>query len=114
MQTDRRHYPRLNAHVFWRSPGLRGPRRPVQDVSLGGMRIYSDESIPIGTRVELELLMPGEASGAEPLELLARVVWVEFLPRGEPARCDVAVEFLDVPESVRERLQVVLGEAGGK
>lgn len=108
MQVDRRHYPRLNAHVFWRSPGLSGPRRPVKDVSLGGMRVYSDENIPIGTRVELELLLPGEAT----LELLARVVWVEFLPGGDPARCDVAVEFLDVPEQARDRLVAVLSEAG--
>lgn len=109
MQGDRRHYPRLNAHVFWRSPGLSGPRRPVKDVSLGGMRIYSDESIPVGTRLELELLLPGEA---ETLELLARVVWVELLPGGQPARCDVAVEFLDVPEQARGRLVSVLSQAG--
>lgn len=108
MQGDRRHYPRLNAHVFWRSPGLRGPRRPVKDVSLGGMRMYSDESIPVGTRLELELLLPGEGT----LELLARVVWVELLPAGEPARCDVAVEFLDVPERARGLLDAVLSQAG--
>jgi hypothetical protein len=108
MQVDRRHYPRLNANVFWRSPGLRGPRRPVKDVSLGGMRMYSDESIPVGTRLKLELLMPGEAT----LELLAQVVWVEFLPSGQPARCDVAVEFLDVPEQAKDRLLTALNEAG--
>ncbi len=105
---DRRHYPRLNAHVFWRSPGLSGPRRPVKDVSMGGMRIYSDESIAVGTRLELELLLPGEAT----LELLARVVWVELLPGGQPARCDVAVEFLDVPEQARDRLVAALSRAG--
>ncbi len=114
MQVDRRHYPRLNAHVFWRSPGLRGPRRQVKDVSLGGMRMYSDESIPVGTRLELELLMPEDRPGTAPIELLARVVWVDFLPGSEPARCDVAVEFLDVPESARERLVAVLDEAGAQ
>lgn len=108
MAVERRHYPRLNAHVFWRSPGLSGPRRPVKDVSLGGMRIYSDESIPVGTRLELELMLPGQSS----LELLARVVWIERLPGGQPARCDVAVEFLDVPEQARDRLLAALSEAG--
>ena len=110
MQLDRRQYPRLNAHVFWRSPGLTGPRRPVKDVSLGGMRMYSDETIPVGTRLELELLVPGEGT----LELLARVVWVELLPNSQPARCDVAVEFLDVPEAAREQLAAALNGTGAQ
>lgn len=108
MLIDRRHYPRLNAHVLWRSPRLSGPRRPANNVSLGGMRMYSDENIPVGTRLELELLLPGE----EALHLLARVVWVDFLPGGQPAPCDVAVEFLDVPERTRTRLLAALSRAG--
>ena len=42
------------------------------------------------------------------VSVLARVVWVDQLPAGSPARYDVGVEFLDVPEEMRSRLGAVL------
>ena len=98
--SERRHYPRLNADVLWRSAGLRAPRRPVADMSLGGMRVYSDELVPVGDRIQMELLVPGEA----PIELLARVVRVHILPPSGPAFCDVSLEFLTMTSEARRRL----------
>lgn len=100
MHQDRRHFPRLEAHVLWRAPRLGGPQSPVLDVSEGGLRVYSDDMVAVGSRLEMELLFPGE----ETLEVLARVVRVDTLPKGSPAKFDVAVEFLDVPVEAREKL----------
>lgn len=105
--TDRRHFPRLNAHVFWRTRGLLGLPRPVVDVGLGGMRMYSDEKVSVGTEVELELLLPGEGA----IEVLARVVRIDVLPPGSPAHCDVALEFLDVPVAQMGLLDAALKES---
>ena len=107
MTTDRRNYPRLNAPVYWRSPGLGGPRWPVVDVGLGGMRVWSDDPPPIGARLQLELWLPEAGT----VEILARVVRVDRLPDDAPARCDVALEFMDVAEDARERLEAALAES---
>lgn len=102
---DRRQYPRLSANVIWRSAGLDAPLRPTKDISFGGMLVYSDEAVPVGARLEIDLLEPEDAA----IELDARVVRVEPLPAGAVARYDVALEFLDVPRSAKSRLAVLLG-----
>ena len=103
--TDRRHYPRLSANVIWRSASLHALRRPVVDISFGGMLVYSDEVVPVGRRLEIELLRAEDAT----IELHARVVRVDTLRAGAPARYDVALEFLDVPDSAKSRLADLLG-----
>jgi sugar transferase (PEP-CTERM/EpsH1 system associated) len=106
---DRRNFPRLNAHVLWRPLGLIGPQLPVVDVSLGGMRMYSDERLKVGTRVEIDLLLTSEPA----IEFLARVVRIDALPAGSPAAYDVALAFLDVPPEARSRLAARLAMESG-
>lgn len=106
--TDRRHFPRLDAHVLWRPLGLLSPRRPTVDVSMGGIRIYSDEVMKIGTHLEMDLLL-GDAS----VEFVAHVVRVEVLPQGSPAVFDVALEFSHMTPAARRWLEGHLGGEGG-
>lgn len=103
--SDRRRYPRIDAHVVWRSAGLHVPRHPLVDMSQGGMLVYSDEAVPVGARLEIEVLVPDEPT----IELHARVVRADLLPPGAPACFDVALKFLDVPEEARGRLAARLG-----
>jgi len=106
---DRRNFSRVQAHVTVRPVSILAnaiPRR-VNDVSLGGLRCYSDDRYPLGKRLELELFFP-DGRGAV---VLAEVVWIESLPEGGPARYDVGVRFLDctveslelIQEAVRSR-----------
>ena len=106
---DRRRFPRLNAPVYWRSPGLRGPRRPAVDVSMGGLRMYSDDAVKVGERLELELFLNDES-----IKFLARVVWLDELPDASPAKFDVGLEFLDVPVAVRGKLAAALAAKEGR
>lgn len=103
MTTERRHFRRLSAPVFWRVSGFRGARRPV-DVSIGGMRMYCDDALEIGKMLELELLAPDD----EPIEFLARVVWVDTLPEDAPARYDVGLAFVELPDGARRHLAKLL------
>jgi hypothetical protein len=64
------------------------------------MRVQSDELVPVGAQLALEVLLPGE----EAIELLARVVRVGILPPTVPALCDVALQFVDVPDDAMDRL----------
>ena len=102
---DRRRYRRVQAPVFCRPMGISlfGKRQPI-DISQGGMRIYADEEMAVGSRLELELFLPDETT----VVCEAEIVWIEPLPEGAPARFDMGLKYLH-PEGARlERLAAVL------
>lgn|SRR5690242_17029346 len=100
MTEDRRHFRRLRAPALWRVASVGSALQPV-DVSLGGMRIFSDDLLKIGQRLEIELLV----ADGDALQFVTRVVWIENLPEGGHARYDVGLEFLRLDDRVREHLQ---------
>lgn len=107
---DRRQYRRVHAPVTCRAAGpqlRQAPALQPQDISLGGMRIYSSEEVRRGARLELELFLPGGQSVHSTVE----VVWVERLPPRAPARFDVGLRFVVIAEADRRRLAAVLDEA---
>jgi PilZ domain-containing protein len=106
---ERRRYRRLQAPILVRPVSALASlakKRVVNDISLGGVRAYSDEKQRPGSRLELELFLPGDASAT----VLAEVVWVETLPEGAPARFDVGLRFVDVRPEDLERIAALLRE----
>jgi c-di-GMP-binding flagellar brake protein YcgR len=91
---DRRRFPRLNVPVFYRPARLFGPRKVAQDVSRGGIRVYTDDALELGTRLELELFM---AEG-DSLTVDVRVAWVRELS-GQDTRYEAGLEFLAMDEA---------------
>jgi hypothetical protein len=90
---ERRTFNRVQAQVTVRPVSLLAhavPRR-VNDVSLGGLRCFSDDERRKGERLELELCFPDGRTAI----LLAEVVWAERLPPGAPARFDVGMHYVD-------------------
>jgi hypothetical protein len=78
-------------------------REPI-DLSLGGVRIFSDEALRIGELFKLEFFLPDVA----PVTYTAEVVWIEPLPEGAPARYDVGLKFIQLePDALRLLLQVL-------
>jgi hypothetical protein len=105
---DRRRYPRLRAAVYCRPVGPLAARggQPI-DLGLGGVRVYSDDPMEQGSRLEVELRLPDDST----LTLLSEVVWVQELPEHAPASYDVGLQFLDLtPEDV-EALASVLARS---
>jgi len=94
--------------VFCRPIGkpLFGKRRAT-NVSLGGIRLYTDEPAAVGDRLALELFLP---EGRE-IECSVEVVWVEELPSRGPARFDVGLKFLEIEPEVRTQLSAVLAQS---
>src|SRR5437879_1305777 len=88
---ERRKYKRLHAPVYCRplgrsmSTSQEIPRLDVKDVSLGGIRVYTDDRHAIGDRLELELWLPD----GDGITLDTTVVWVDPLDGAEPARFEV-------------------------
>jgi hypothetical protein len=105
---DRRRYRRVNAPILVRPVGplAGGDPRRVRDISMGGLRSYSDDEHRPGTRLELELIFRDGGSAV----ILAEVVWVEPLPAGGPARFDVGLRFVDAEPEDLEQIQKVLAD----
>jgi hypothetical protein len=90
--------------MLWRSPGLAAKFSRTVNVSMGGARVFSDDPMKIGAKMNLELLPDPDIS----VQVLARVAWIDELGEGAPARFDVGLEFLDVPEEMVSRLAAIL------
>jgi len=90
--------------MLWRSPGLVAKLSRTVNVSMGGARVFSDDRMKVGSKLNLELMPEPETS----VLVLARVAWIDELGEGAPARFDVGLEFLDVPEEMVSRLAAIL------
>jgi hypothetical protein len=103
---DRRRYRRLQVPVYCRPAGVKllEKRAPV-DVSMGGVRIYSDQPFKVGESLKLEFFLGGE----EPFTYSAEVVWIVPLEKGAPAKFDVGLKFTQLDPSAMRRLVQVLG-----
>jgi carbohydrate-selective porin OprB len=105
---ERRRYRRLHAPILIRPVSALAYRakQKVNDISLGGLRAYSDEEQKPGTRLELELFFSDETSAT----VLAEVVWVTPLAEGSPARFDVGLRFVDARPDDLDRIARLLDE----
>jgi hypothetical protein len=103
---DRRRYRRARAPIYVRPVGALGyaVKRQVSDISLGGLRAYSDEGQKPGTRLEMELFFSDGSSAT----VLAEVVWLEALPEGSPARFDVGLRYVVARPEDLDRIAQVL------
>jgi len=86
---DRRRFPRVNLSMLYRPAGLLGPRQVASDVSRGGIRVYTDDALDVGTRLEIELFLPEGDS----LSIDVRVAWIRDLS-GQEAQYEAGLEFL--------------------
>jgi PilZ domain-containing protein len=108
---DRRKYRRIRAALYCRPAGvgfLARQREPV-DVSLGGVRIYSDDELRVGELLKMEFFLPD----VPPVPYTAEVVWIEHLSDGAPARFDVGLKFIQLEPEGRQFLAKVLGPPEG-
>src|SRR5688500_13550802 len=103
---ERRQFRRIQAPVYCRPVGFRlfAGRQKAVDISLGGVRIFSDDDVKKGTRLELELFLPDTSSVVCKVE----VVWVDPLPEGAPAKFDVGLKFLEIAGGDKDKLSLVL------
>jgi hypothetical protein len=105
---DRRRYRRVKAPILARPAGLLSrviPRR-VNDISLGGLRTYSDDPLTVGQRQEIELLFNDGGSAT----LLVEVAWVEALAADAPARLEAGLRIVHAREEDLARIAGALGD----
>ena len=104
---DRRRYPRVGAPVFYRPAGLGflHHRFNTRDISLGGMRAFSDEILAVNSRLELDVMLPDDSL----VRCWATVVWSEELQPDAGARFEIGLRFTDMAEPDIQRIASVLG-----
>lgn len=102
--TERRQYPRVMAPVYYKAPKYLSPRWRVSNLSLGGVRIYSDERLNVGGRLELEFFLPDGST----VKAKVKVAWIKEMPDGAAALYDVGMEFTELSDSSTEKLKTVL------
>jgi Tfp pilus assembly protein PilZ len=101
---NKRRYPRLKARVLYKPAKLIGQKRQVPDISLGGMRIYSNKYYSVGDALNIELSLPsGQTATA-----VTRVAWVEAYPKDSDAAYDLGLEFIHLPFNAAHELESVL------
>jgi len=96
---NRRRFKRVQAPILVRPAGLLAwaAARTVNDISLGGIRTYADEPIPLGRRIEIELLFPESDTAT----VLAEVAWAESLGESAPARHEMGLSLISAsPEAL--------------
>ena len=90
---NRRQYPRFSSSICYRAASLFSARKPLVNISLGGIRIYSDDKFKLGKRLEIELLLLDD----NVVKCTAKVVWQRPLPDGAKAKYDTGLQFLGIP-----------------
>jgi hypothetical protein len=96
---NRRRFRRVHAPILVRPAGLLAwaAARTVNDISLGGIRTYADAPVPVGRRLELELLFADGRTAT----ILAEVAWAEALAEGAPARHEMGLHLISAgPEAL--------------
>ena len=97
----------MRAPVYCRPAGvefLARQREPV-DISIGGVRIFSDDELKVGKLLKMEFFL----ADVPPVTYTAEVVWIERLPAGAPARFDVGLKFIQLEPDALQLLTKVLG-----
>jgi c-di-GMP-binding flagellar brake protein YcgR len=99
---NRRRFPRIAAPVFYRpaGPDFLHHRRATIDISLGGMRVYSDDELKVGAALEIDLLLEQDTAA----RCWARIAWIEKLPDSAGAQYDIGLEFTDIADEDRRLL----------
>jgi len=104
LKTERRRYPRVMAPVFYRGQKHLSPKRRVSNLSLGGVRIFSDEWLGVGEKLALEFFLPDGST----VEAITKVAWIKEMPEEGEAVYDVGMEFLELSEDDMNKLKKVL------
>ena len=106
--SERRKFKRLNAPVLCRPLGAtlidEEGKRKVQDISLGGVCVYTDDKHRVGEHLELELFLPT----GDTVTLDTVIVWIDPLAATEPAKFEIGLQYVDIAASDLARIEAVL------
>lgn len=104
---ERRRFRRVRLPMYLREARNRDRKKPIIDISLGGLRTYSDEAFPIGERFTIEVFLPQGDS----ITALVRAAWIDELPADAPAKYEVGFELVATDPDQLEHLRRIIDAA---
>lgn len=103
----RRRYPRFKkARILYKPPKVIGQKHQASNISLGGMRIYSNTHYEVGQSVNIELSLPS----GQTVVALARIAWIDAYPKDSNALYDIGLEFIHLPPHALRELKFELAD----
>ncbi|MBN1998066.1 PilZ domain-containing protein [candidate division KSB1 bacterium] len=100
---NRRKFIRVKAPLFYKPARFYVPRKPVVDIGMGGLRVYSDESLKTGQRLKISLYLPDN----QKLSFYVKVVWISKIFKAT-AKFDIGLEFIEISKEALHKLSTVL------
>ena len=103
-ESERRKFRRIHGPVYTRPAPIRTTLLRVANISLGGVRVYSDVKHRVGKKLEIELFLPDDTS----VSCLVEVAWISAPPDDVPAKYEIGVHFMEIPHGGLGKLQSIL------
>jgi hypothetical protein len=100
----KRQHPRVKANVQYRPTKLIGRKHLAPNISLGGMRIFSNTHFKKGETVNIELSFPD----GQRTVVLAKVAWLDSYPKDSDSVYEFGLEFIHVPPQSLDMLKLEL------
>ncbi len=90
---NRRKFPRFEIPIQLRPTEVFGKEGRVQNVSLGGVRIFGPKKVEVGTTLKIEFVL----STGEWVTAGVRVVWAIEQPSQPVLKYDLGCRFTEIP-----------------
>ena len=91
-EKNRRQFKRVKADILCRSAPFSLSRKPIQDIGIGGLRVFSDEKQKIGKNLEIELFPPNTKS----FSCTVKVIWMNELGHKGAANYEIGLQFIKI------------------
>ncbi|MFH1771424.1 MAG: PilZ domain-containing protein [Candidatus Omnitrophota bacterium] len=86
----------VNVHYQILEEGQQIREASSRDISAGGIRIIIKEKIPMGTQLEMEIILPNEK---RTIQLVGEVVWQQESDTGDVEVFDTGIKFVKISSS---------------
>jgi hypothetical protein len=106
----RRLFPRFKIPAYFRPAHPFGQKQEIQDIGLGGMRVYGNRPLRLGKEMDIKLFLPN----GKTMDARARISWVNTLPPGSDALYDIGYEFIELPPETHQELKSLLEDASAE
>ncbi|MCJ7580725.1 MAG: PilZ domain-containing protein [Candidatus Aminicenantes bacterium] len=99
-EKDRRKSTRIEIPVQLRPTELFGKEGQVQNISMGGIRIFGIKNIDVGTILKIDFSL----SGSEWITAEVLVVWARERPSESILKYDLGCRFIEIPSDSQKIL----------
>lgn len=99
-EKNQRQYPRFEIPIQLRPTEVFGRKEQVQNISLGGIRIFGTKKVKVGKTLKIDFALPN----GEWIMAGVQVVWAKELPSEPILKYDFGCRFTKVPSEKQQIL----------